>query len=95
MSQKLPELKVDTLTFEVDVVNKVNVVNKDVLFGSIKTGIEGAPKNSVWRKITAGVNSVAGDEPTPAEGWINPKSISNLIMMINESNILKTVFMVC
>lgn len=54
------ELEIDTLTSEVE-------VNKDGLFGSLKTGIKGAHKNAVWKKITEAVNSVAADKRTPAE----------------------------
>lgn len=39
----------------VNKANKANKVNKVVLFGSMKTSIKGAPKNAVWRKITAAV----------------------------------------
>ena len=54
------ELEIGTLTSEVE-------VNKYVLFGSLKTGIKGAHKNAVWKKITEAVNSVAIDKRTPAE----------------------------
>lgn len=49
----------------------------------MKTGIKGDQKNAVWRKITVVVNSIAVDERTPAEGIINDKLISSLMMMIN------------
>lgn len=39
-------------------------LNKEVLFGSLKTGIKGAHKNTVWRKITAAMNSIALDKQT-------------------------------
>ena len=54
------ELEVDTLTSEVQ-------KNKEVLFGSLKTGIKGAHTTAVWKRITVGVNSVAADAQTLAE----------------------------
>lgn len=37
-------------------------VKKDVLFGSMKIGIKGVQKNSVWRMITVAGKSFAMDE---------------------------------
>lgn len=54
------ELEAKTLTSEVE-------RNKEVLFGSIQTGIKRAHKTAVWRRITAAVNRVAVEERTPAE----------------------------
>lgn len=54
------EMEIGVLTSEVE-------QNKDVLFGSLKTGIKGAHKNAVWKRITEAVNSVAVEERTPAE----------------------------
>lgn len=53
-------MEIGVLTSEVE-------QNKDVLFGSLKTGIKGAHKNAVWKRITEAVNSVAVEERTPAE----------------------------
>ena len=33
--------------------------NKDVLFSSLKNGIKGAYKNTIWKRIMEVVNSVA------------------------------------
>ena len=55
------ETEIGILTSEVE-------QNKDVLFGSLKSGIKGAYKNALWKKITEAVNRVALEEWTPAEG---------------------------
>lgn len=38
--------------------------NKYLLFGSLKTGIKGAHKNAVWKRITKAVSGVSVEERT-------------------------------
>ena len=52
---------------EIGILTSEMEQNKDVLFGSLKSGIKGAHKNAVWKKITEAGNSVAVEERTPAE----------------------------
>lgn len=52
-SPNFSQLEADTLAFEVE-------VSKEVLSGNRKTGVKGAPRDAVWRKMAAGVGSVAG-----------------------------------
>ena len=47
---------------EISILTSEMKQNKDVFFGSLKTGIKGAHKNTVWTRIMEAVNSVAVEE---------------------------------
>ena len=59
--------KINFSDTEIGILTSEVEQNKDVLFGSLKSGIQGAHKNGVWKKITGAVNSIAVEEQTPAE----------------------------
>lgn len=41
---------------------------RNVLFGSLKSGITGSQKQHVWQEITAAVSRVGVDNRSPADG---------------------------
>lgn len=43
--------------------------NQIVLFGSLKSGIEGSQKEHVWKGVPAAFNSVGVDNRSPADAY--------------------------
>lgn len=54
------EVKIESLTCEVE-------KDKELLIGSLKTGVRGVHKNITWKRITEAVNSYNIVDPTPTE----------------------------